>query len=127
MSWKQIPREAIQKVKEEYEKLNFCFEIRLHLADFIETHFIHNNVNDALSLTTQLFSHLAAYIKAHENSPAMFTSIGVLQSSYKTLKVCQYDNLRYISNCICTYIITYLLLKLKSSCIQYVLSYTVFP
>ena len=100
MSWKQIPREAIQKVKEEYEKLNFCFEIRLHLADFIETHFIHDNVNDALSLTTQLFSHLAAYIKAHENSPAMFTSIGVLQSSYKTLKVCQYDNLnfRYIQS-----------------------------
>ena len=79
MSWKQIPREAIQKVREEYEKLNFCFEIRLHLADFIETHFVHDNINDALTLTTQLFSHLAAYIKAHENSPAMFTSIGVVQ------------------------------------------------
>ena len=60
MSWKQIPREAIQKVREEYEKLNFCFEIRLQLADFIETRFIHDNINDALSLTTQLFSHLAA-------------------------------------------------------------------
>ena len=93
MSWKQIPREAIQKVREEYEKLNFCFEIRLHLADFIETHFVHDNINDALSLTTQLFSHLAAYIKAHENSPAMFTSVGVLQTSYKKLKVCQYNNL----------------------------------
>ena len=126
MSWKQIPREAIQKVKEEYEKLNFCFEIRLHLADFIETHFIHDNINDALTLTTQLFSHLAAYIKAHENSPAMFTSVGVLQSSYKKLKVCQYNNLLdiyIIHNTHLILVITYLLLKLKSSCIQYMLSH----
>ena len=92
MSWSQIPPEADCSVRKKYVELGFCFETRLHLANFVENNFIDANLDDAsaLNFASKLLSELDIYVQQMPDSPSMLTSKRILQSTCETLKVCMY-------------------------------------
>ena len=96
MSWSQIPPEADCSVRKKYVELGFCFETRLHLANFVENNFIDANLDDAsaLNLASKLLSELDIYVQQMPDSPSMLTSKRILQSTCETLKVCIFTYLK---------------------------------
>ena len=89
MSWRNIPQDAMDLVKQKYTESGFCLETRFHLAPFVETNFTDANVDDvaAANRAFLLKGELKTYIESISNMPHLLTSKMILQSTYENLEV----------------------------------------
>jgi len=83
-----IPNDAWDDVSKIYEELEFCFETRLQLPDFIETNFGDGNVDDATAAywASQLLIEIEAHIDSISKSSQMLTIKRTLQQTLNILK-----------------------------------------
>ena len=91
---KQLPKEAFKVVEQMYEQSGFFLDVRLHLAQFVESNFMSGTTNDipvddntAATLASQLLSQLDAKIAATPNDPDKFLVKAKLQEMSDNLKV----------------------------------------
>jgi len=97
---KQLPKEAFKVVEQMYEQSGFFLDVRLHLAQFVESNFMSGTTNDipvddntAATLASQLLSQLDAKIAATPNDPDKFLVKAKLQEMSDNLKQLHASNL----------------------------------
>ena len=87
---KQLPKETFNQIEQMYLESGFPMEVRLNLADFVESKFLPNaEIDDttAANLANQLLSQLDAKIAATPNDADKFLHKKNLQELSDTLKV----------------------------------------
>merc|ERR1712018_394743 len=98
---KQLPKETFNQIEQMYLESGFPMEVRLNLADFVESKFLPNaEIDDttAANLANQLISQLDAKIAATPNDADKFLHKKNLQELSDTLKQ------RYLNNPVNLYI-----------------------